>query len=54
MGRPDRTVVFVHGLWPHADSWTPCVERFGAAGYSHDLAAAVVAIDPAPISATSR
>jgi len=30
----DRTVVFVHGLWLHADSWTPWVERFGGAGYS--------------------
>src|SRR5437868_10981350 len=30
----DRAVVFVHGLWLHADSWTPWVERFGAAGYS--------------------
>src|SRR5204863_2685437 len=34
MGSPDRNVVFVHGLWLHADSWTPWVERFGAAGYS--------------------
>ncbi|MFL5936993.1 MAG: alpha/beta hydrolase [Gaiellaceae bacterium] len=34
MASPDRTVVFVHGLWLHADSWTPWVERFGAAGYS--------------------
>ena len=34
MGSPDRTVLFVHGLWLHADSWTPWVERFGAAGYS--------------------
>jgi pimeloyl-ACP methyl ester carboxylesterase len=33
-GEPERTVVFVHGLWLHADSWTPWVERFGAAGYS--------------------
>jgi pimeloyl-ACP methyl ester carboxylesterase len=30
----DRSVVFVHGLWLHADSWTPWVERFRAAGYS--------------------
>jgi non-heme chloroperoxidase len=30
----DRTVLFVHGLWLHADSWTPWLERFGAAGYS--------------------
>lgn len=34
MGSPDRSVVFVHGLWLHADSWTPWVERFSAAGYS--------------------
>src|SRR6266576_6482594 len=34
MASADRTVVFVHGLWLHADSWTPWVERFGAAGYS--------------------
>ena len=26
-------VVFVHGLWLHADSWSPWVEHFGAAGY---------------------
>src|SRR6478672_6527008 len=26
-------VVFVHGLWIHASSWTPWIERFGAAGY---------------------
>jgi non-heme chloroperoxidase len=26
-------VVFVHGLWLHADSWGPWVERFRAAGY---------------------
>jgi non-heme chloroperoxidase len=33
-GPGDRSVVFVHGLWLHADSWTPWVERFRAAGYS--------------------
>jgi non-heme chloroperoxidase len=27
-------VVFVHGLWLHADSWGPWVEHFNAAGYS--------------------
>jgi non-heme chloroperoxidase len=27
------TVLFVHGLWLHADSWQPWVERFGEAGY---------------------
>ena len=26
-------VVFVHGLWIHATSWGPWIERFGAAGY---------------------
>jgi len=26
-------VVFVHGLWIHASSWTPWIERFRAAGY---------------------
>jgi non-heme chloroperoxidase len=30
----DRIVLFVHGLWLHADSWSPWVERFRAAGYS--------------------
>ena len=30
----DRSVVFVHGLWVHADSWADWIERFGAAGYS--------------------
>jgi alpha-beta hydrolase superfamily lysophospholipase len=28
-----RPVVFVHGLWLHAASWTPWVEMFKAAGY---------------------
>ncbi|HYQ09803.1 MAG TPA: alpha/beta fold hydrolase [Gaiellaceae bacterium] len=27
-------VVFVHGLWLHADSWSPWVEAFNEAGYS--------------------
>jgi alpha-beta hydrolase superfamily lysophospholipase len=27
-------VVFVHGLWLHADSWNPWVEAFNQAGYS--------------------
>lgn len=27
-------VVFVHGLWLHASSWTPWVERFANAGYA--------------------
>jgi pimeloyl-ACP methyl ester carboxylesterase len=26
-------VIFVHGLWLHADSWGPWVERFREAGY---------------------
>ena len=26
-------VMFVHGLWLHATSWTPWIERFAAAGY---------------------
>jgi pimeloyl-ACP methyl ester carboxylesterase len=26
--------VFVHGLWLHADSWAPWVERFREAGYA--------------------
>jgi non-heme chloroperoxidase len=29
-------VVFVHGLWLHADSWGPWAERFRAAGYVPD------------------
>jgi non-heme chloroperoxidase len=28
-----RHVVFVHGLWLHADSWTPWTELFQEAGY---------------------
>jgi pimeloyl-ACP methyl ester carboxylesterase len=31
---PGTRVVFVHGLWLHADSWAPWVEHFNAAGYS--------------------
>lgn len=27
-------VVFVHGLWLHADSWNPWIDRFREAGYS--------------------
>ncbi len=27
-------VVFIHGLWLHADSWNPWVEHFRAAGYA--------------------
>jgi pimeloyl-ACP methyl ester carboxylesterase len=34
MDSNDRTpVVFIHGLWLHASSWTPWVERFREAGY---------------------
>ncbi len=29
-----RPVLFVHGLWLHADSWNPWVEKFAAAGYA--------------------
>ena len=28
-----RAVVFVHGLWLHADSWTPWMDRFAESGY---------------------
>jgi pimeloyl-ACP methyl ester carboxylesterase len=28
-----RTVVFIHGLWLHADSWRPWVELFREEGY---------------------
>ncbi len=28
-----RPVVFIHGLWMHASSWAPWVEKFRAAGY---------------------
>ena len=30
----DRSVLFIHGLWLHADSWASWIERFRAAGYS--------------------
>lgn len=30
---PDRPVVFIHGLWLHATSWTPWLEMFSTAGY---------------------
>jgi pimeloyl-ACP methyl ester carboxylesterase len=29
----DRPVVFIHGLWLHASSWSPWVELFADAGY---------------------
>jgi alpha-beta hydrolase superfamily lysophospholipase len=34
MATAGSPVVFVHGLWLHADSWRPWVERFLAAGYA--------------------
>ena len=34
MATADRTVVFVHGLWLHADSWTGWVDRFRDEGYA--------------------
>jgi pimeloyl-ACP methyl ester carboxylesterase len=30
---PGRPVVFIHGLWLHASSWQPWVDRFADAGY---------------------
>src|SRR5262249_36615057 len=33
MTAPRVPVVFIHGLWLHADSWAPWVERFREAGY---------------------
>ncbi|MCW2529550.1 MAG: hypothetical protein JWM76_4410 [Pseudonocardiales bacterium] len=33
MTKPRTPVVFIHGLWLHATSWTPWVEYFTAAGY---------------------
>jgi pimeloyl-ACP methyl ester carboxylesterase len=33
MPAPATPVVFVHGLWLHASSWTPWQELFTAAGY---------------------
>ena len=29
-----KPVLFIHGLWLHATSWDPWVERFREAGYS--------------------
>ena len=34
MSDPKKTVVFIHGLWLHATSWTPWTELFGEAGYT--------------------
>jgi pimeloyl-ACP methyl ester carboxylesterase len=33
MNAPRMPVVFIHGLWLHATSWNPWLERFDAAGY---------------------
>ncbi|WP_420122860.1 alpha/beta hydrolase [Nakamurella sp.] len=33
MTRSGTPVVFIHGLWLHARSWQPWIERFAAAGY---------------------
>jgi non-heme chloroperoxidase len=34
MATAGTPVVFVHGLWLHAGSWSPWVERFREAGYA--------------------
>jgi len=33
MTAPRTPVVFIHGLWLHATSWTPWLELFAQAGY---------------------
>ncbi|MFL5720813.1 MAG: esterase/lipase family protein, partial [Chloroflexota bacterium] len=33
MSAAGTPIVFIHGLWLHADSWAPWTERFRAAGY---------------------
>jgi pimeloyl-ACP methyl ester carboxylesterase len=33
MTRDRAPVIFIHGLWMHADSWKPWVELFNSAGY---------------------
>lgn len=34
MSAPTATpVVFIHGLWLHASSWQPWIDKFRAAGY---------------------
>jgi alpha-beta hydrolase superfamily lysophospholipase len=33
MTAPRTPVVFIHGLWLHATSWAPWLERFSQAGY---------------------
>ena len=32
-----RNVVFIHGLWLHATSWSPWVDRFREAGLQEAL-----------------
>ena len=34
MAEAGTPVVFVHGLWLHADSWTAWIDRFTAEGYA--------------------
>src|SRR6478752_3700757 len=34
MANHDTPVMFVHGLWLHASSWTPWIEKFRTAGFS--------------------
>ncbi|MEV6442590.1 alpha/beta fold hydrolase [Amycolatopsis sp. NPDC051716] len=34
MAEPGTPVVFIHGLWLHATSWTPWIDHFRAAGYA--------------------
>jgi alpha-beta hydrolase superfamily lysophospholipase len=34
MAESARPVVFIHGLWLHASSWEPWIERFRTAGYA--------------------
>ena len=34
MDTEKTAVVFVHGLWLHATSWAPWIEKFGEAGYA--------------------
>ena len=34
MAERPRPVVFIHGLWLHASSWEPWMDRFRAAGYA--------------------
>ena len=33
MTTPSRPVIFIHGLWLHASSWLPWLEKFRLAGY---------------------